>query len=351
MAEAPDTSQDQEDAEGEVDSFRKGLGPFVVAAETTRMPMVFTNARKTANPIVFANDAFLSLTGYERDEVLGCSFKSLMARGVDSMALEKVEAAFEKPSEDDLVIRYRRQDDSEFWADVFVSPVRSECGEVVQHFVSFVDLTKHKRDQAHCMALVEELNHRVKNTLATVQSIAFQAVRRSSDPEAVRASIESRLLALSRSHDLLTRERWEGAGLRDLVVATLEPFGVTGGRSERVVISGENVRLTAKATLALGIAIHELATNAVKYGAFSNEKGSVAVSWTTELASPDKRLIIRWQESNGPSVLPPSRKGFGSQVIGRGLAHELEGVVELEYFPHGVSCTIDLPAPNAARDA
>ena len=118
--------------------------------------------------------------------------------------------------------------------------------------------------------LIDELNHRVKNTLATVQSIVIQAVRNSSDPKIVRESIETRIAALSRSHDLLGREKWEGAGLRDLVRETLAPFSVTEGRAERFTIEGEKIRLSPKAALALGIAFNELATNAVKYGAFSN---------------------------------------------------------------------------------
>ena len=108
----------------------------------------------------------------------------------------------------------------------------------MQHFVSFVDLTKHKQEQAQSKLLIDELNHRVKNTLATVQSIVWQALRNSADPEAIRESIESRIFALSRSHDLLTRENWESAGLLDLVNDALEPFGVANGRAERFVITG-----------------------------------------------------------------------------------------------------------------
>jgi two-component sensor histidine kinase len=196
--------------------------------------------------------------------------------------------------------------------------------------------------------LIDELNHRVKNTLSTVQSIASQALRNSSDPEQIRESIESRLFALSRSHDLLTREDWIGAGLHDLIKDALEPFGVNGGRVSRLIVTGENVRMSPKATLALGIAFHELATNAVKYGAFSNDAGSIQISWATKSAPTGDRLILHWREKGGPPVTPPSRKGFGSQVIERGLAHELEGTVQLDYPPEGVSCTINIPLPRGS---
>jgi two-component sensor histidine kinase len=190
----------------------------------------------------------------------------------------------------------------------------------------------------------------VKNTLATVQSIVWQALRSGSDPKVIRESIESRLFALSRSHDLLTRENWEGAGLLDLVNEAMEPFGVANGRTERLVITGKNIRLPPNVTLALGIAFHELATNAVKYGAFSNEVGSILLAWTIEPRPEDDRLILCWQEKDGPPVTPPIRKGFGSRVIERGLPHELQGTVNLDYRGDGMVCTINIPAPRGARD-
>ena len=350
MPEITNKSEEQKVAEAEVDDFRRDLGPFVVAAETTRMAMVFTDARETDNPIIFANDAFLSLTGYGREEVLGHSFNFLMARGTDSKALAQVQVAFDGSDDGGAEINYRRKDGSVFCAALFISPVRDESGSVVQHFASFVDLSRQKQEQAQSIIMIDELNHRVKNTLATVQSIVWQALRNASDPDAIREAIESRLAALSRSHDLLTRESWESAGLRDLVNQALEPFGVAYGRTERFLITGKNIRLSPKATLALGIAFHELATNAVKYGAFSNETGSILIAWTIEPTPDGNRLILRWQEKGGPPVKPPTRKGFGSRVIERGLAHELEGKAQLDYRPDGVVCTIDIPAPRGARD-
>ena len=342
-------SEEQEVAEAEVESFREDLGPFVVAAETTRMPMVFTDAKEPENPIIFANDAFLSLSGYERKEVLGQRFNFMMARS-DPKTLAQIEAEFEDGSSNsDPEIRCRRKDGSEFWASVFINPVRDESDVVVQHFVSVVDLTKYKGEEARSSTLIDELNHRVKNTLSTVQSIVWQALRKTSDPEVLREDIETRLFALSRSHDLLTRENWEGAELRDVVNDALEPFVVAHGRAGRIVITGENIRFPPKVILALGIALHELATNAVKYGAFSNEAGSLLVTWTIKPTPDGDRLILCWQEKDGPPVTPPSQKGFGSRVIERGLAHELEGTTHLDYRADGVVCTINFPAPRGAR--
>ncbi|MDZ4366113.1 MAG: HWE histidine kinase domain-containing protein [Afipia sp.] len=339
-------TKDQAAAESEVEGFRKDLGPFVVAAETTRMAMVFTDAKSSDNPIIFANDSFLKLTGYDRAEVLGLGFNALMARDATQEVLKGLAAAFDGSNESSIEVRYRRKDDSVFWADLFMSPVHDEDGKVVQHFTSLVDLTRHKLEQAQSRALIDELNHRVKNTLSTVQSIVTEALRTPVSFDTIKESITSRIFALSRSHHLLSDKNWGGTGLHDLLDAALKPFGVANGRKERFLITGANVRVSPKATLALGIAFHELATNAVKYGAFSNEAGSITVSWSIELKPGDDRLVIRWQEKDGPPVSQPTRKGFGSKVITRGLAHELEGTVDLEYRADGVACTIDIPAPG-----
>jgi PAS domain S-box-containing protein len=210
MPKITDKSEGQKAAEADVESFRHELGPFVVAAEETRMAMVFTDAKEPGHPIIFANDAFLALTGYARDEVLGQDFNFLMERGADTAALGKIVSEFKGHSEGGAEIQYRRKDGSAFWAALFISPVRDEDEKIVQYFASFVDLTRHKEEQIESKMLIDELNHRVKNTLATVQSIVWQASRTNSDPKLIREAIETRLFALSRSHDLLTREKAQG---------------------------------------------------------------------------------------------------------------------------------------------
>lgn len=350
MSEKDSKSESQAGAEAEVESFREHLGPFVVAAENTRMPMVFTNAREPDDPIIFANDAFLLLTGYERDEVLGKSVEAFLDSGDDATALAQVRAAFEHNSDDEPEIHTRRKDGSEIWLSVSISPVPDEEHDTVQHFVSFVDITKHRQRHMQSEMLIDELNHRVKNTLSTVQSIVSKALRSSSDIDDIREAIESRLFALSRSHDLLTRVHWKAAGLHDIVTDALEPFGIANGRAERFDIAGPNIRFPPKAALALSITFNELATNAVKYGAFSNEDGCIAVSWTIEPASSGGRLRLHWREKDGPPVQSSPRKGFGSQVIERGLTHELGGRVSLDFQADGLVCSIDVPAPKDSLD-
>lgn len=176
-------------------------------------------------------------------------------------------------------------------------------------------------------------------------SIINQTFRRSSDAKEIRDAIEARVFALSRSHDLLNSGDWKNTGLHDIVDAALEPFEVSNGDVKRIVVDGDNINVPPKVTLALGIALHELATNAVKYGALSNETGTVSITWALE----GDHLNMRWQEKNGPPVTPPSRKGFGSQVIERGLALELQGTVNLDYLADGVVCEISMPAAGVSR--
>ena len=338
-------SGDQKSAEAKVEVFEDNLGPFVVAAETTRMAMVFADACETDNPIIFANDAFLELTGYTREEVLGQSFNFFMAHVDDEDALSLIREAFEGQSKNDFEIHYRRKDGTKFWATLFVSPVRDDDGDIIQYFASFADLTSYKDEQIHSRMLINELNHRVKNTLATVQSIVSQAARTNGDAQAMRKAVESRLFALSRSHDLLSREKWRSAGLLDVIHDALEPFGGLDERSGRVEITGDDIRFAPKAALALAIAFNELATNALKYGAFSNEYGSIRIEWTVEPSPTGRRLLLIWTEKDGPLVVAPLHKGFGSQVLERGLAHELDGTVQLDYHTKGVACTMNIPAP------
>jgi PAS domain S-box-containing protein len=343
MPDEEDKSGDQKAAEADVEGFRKDLGPFVVATETTRMPMVFTDAKGDDEPIIFANDSFLALTGYAREEVLGQSFGFLMARGADAEAVARIGAAFEGGSDGEPEIRYRRNDGSVFWASVFVSPVRDAGGDVVQHFASFVDLTRHRQEQERLRFLLGELNHRTQNTLATVLTIAGQTLRGMADEEVI-GVLEGRILALSKAHGLLGRESWDGASLRDVIGEILRPFGLDDGRVARFSVEGDDVRLQPKASLTLAMVFHELATNAVRHGALSKgSAGRIDIAWRVETVPRGDRMRLRWQESGGPSVTPPGRKGFGSRLIERGLAQELSGEVRLDYEPAGVVCEIVMP--------
>lgn len=214
------------------------------------------------------------------------------------------------------------------------------------------DITDRKRLSEQLRLMVNELNHRVKNSLATVQGIAAQSLRDAKPLIEAREAFMHRLFAFAKTHDVLTECSWAGATLEDVVDAAIN-FLQDNDRT-RIQMHGPSVRLTPRAALVFSLVMHELATNAVKYGALSNDAGHVHLAWRlTPADGPAPRLSLSWREANGPPVAPPTRRGFGSRLIQGHLAVELNGVVNCDYAPAGFVCSIDVPyaAPASAGDA
>ncbi|WP_374468284.1 sensor histidine kinase [Phenylobacterium sp.] len=205
------------------------------------------------------------------------------------------------------------------------------------------DITERRKAEEHRLLLVNELNHRVKNTLTIIQSIARQSFRSGAEGAEL-AAFEARLSALSAAHNLLTDENWGAASIHPLLLRALGPFRVNPGRLE---LSGPELRLTPRTAVTFAVAMHELATNAAKYGALSNAAGKVSCTWEITGTNEAPRLRLRWVEAGGPPVSPPARQGFGTRMLERALAAELDGRVTLEYLPEGVRCTVDAPLPPA----
>jgi PAS domain S-box-containing protein len=211
-----------------------------------------------------------------------------------------------------------------------------------------VDITQHKRAEERLRLLIDELNHRVKNTLAVVQSIAAQTLRGSENEADARRRLEGRLQALAGAHDILTNRFWEGADIEQVVHASVVPQ--VGDRADRLACSGPPVVLEPKTALSFALAFHELATNALKYGSLSNISGRVDIDWDLAAEADRRQLSVRWRESGGPPVAPPAQRGFGSRLIERSLSAEQGGGVEVEYAAEGLTCkmTVDLPTPSAS---
>ena len=227
------------------------------------------------------------------------------------------------------------------WWDVAVTPINGPNGEVEKLLSVSRDITDTKQAEEHQRLLINELNHRVKNTLATVQSIATQTLRNSRSPEEARSAMEARLMALSKAHDVLTRQNWESANLREIVAQALAPY--THARENRLHLQGPDIRLQPRTALALAMALQELATNAVKYGSLSNETGEVRIEWSLDASHTPPCLSLTWRESGGPPVEEPSRRGFGTRLIERSLAQDLDGEVAIEFAPEGVVCRVVAP--------
>ncbi|MFD2055120.1 sensor histidine kinase [Mesorhizobium calcicola] len=226
-------------------------------------------------------------------------------------------------------------------------PIRDPAGNIIGAVQISLDITDRKRGEEHRKLLVNELNHRVKNTLAVVQAIASQTIRNATTlPEAGR-TLSSRLISLAKAHDVLTQKNWSGADLNDLVAASIKPHAAM----DRVQIRGEKVWLPPHVALSFALALHELTTNAIKYGALSNANGRVSISWRLGIENGHPRLELEWREIGGPTVGPIERKGFGTQLLERIFKSESAGGVRLTFEKSGLICVfqVNLSGPVGAE--
>jgi PAS domain S-box-containing protein len=312
-------------------------------------------AERLASIVESSNDAIISkdlegvitswnvgaerLFGYAPDEIVGKSIMTLIPsdrRAEEADILDRVRRG--EHIQHYETVR-QRKDASQVWVSLTISPLRDALGKIFGASKVARDMTERRRADEHRKILLDELNHRVKNTLAVIQSIASQTLGHASTIAEARDTFGSRLVNLARAHDILTRESWSGANLAEIVADTIKPHA---SDQERFRIEGPDIQLTPTASLAIAMALHELATNAAKYGSLSTAAGRVIIDW--EIAGEENpRLRLRWKEEGGPNVVAPTRKGFGSLMIERALSAELNGQVRIAYEASGVVCTIDAP--------
>ena len=222
------------------------------------------------------------------------------------------------------------------WWDVQVTPIPGPDGKPARLLSVSRDITELKRAEEQQRLLALELNHRIKNVLAMVQAIASQTFRATSDPVEARAAFIDRLGALAAAQDRLTETTLTGARLADIVADAFRPHG----REGQVTASGPDVDLAPRCALALSLALHELTTNAIKYGALSADGGRVEVVWTVTPGPDETGFVLSWSESGGPPVAPPTRTGFGAGMIQRALSGYVGGATTLTYEPTGVVFTL-----------
>lgn len=245
-----------------------------------------------------------------------------------------------------LEYRIRRSDGVWRW---FLDSARERfdaSGEHVGHIGSLIDITERREAEEQRAVLNRELNHRVKNALTTVQAIVAQTLRGVELPVAVRHDLEWRMTAMASAHELLTQTAWEGAEIAEVVTRATAPFR-SGGVATRIAWQGPITRLPPRAVLALAMVVHELATNATKYGALSTEAGRVAISWSIE----DGIFAFEWREEDGPPVVTPVRRGLGSRLIERSLTDVIGGKAEVDYRQTGLIYKVEAASPKISGDA
>ena len=295
------------------------------------------------------NEAICAITGYSREHLLA----NKLLRHTHPDDADPDREAFRKQVTGELDFysiekRFIRKDGRLIWLSVRSSPVRADDGHLLYVVRVVQDITEHKAAERRQKLLIDELNHRVKNTLATVQSLASQTARAAPTPAAFRERFEGRLIALSKAHDQLTVHHWESADLRALLSGSLAPYVGTG--PERIVLRGEDVELRPRAVLTLAMAFHELTTNAAKYGALSAAGGHIDIRWQPVGDDGHRQLKIDWIERDGPTVAEPQQRGFGSKLIEGSIAAELGGRARLAYQPDGLHCEIVIPLEQATAE-
>lgn len=306
------------------------------------MPMVVTDPRQPDAPIVLANQAFLDLTGYTAEDVLGRNCRFLQGPRTAAADIEEIRRGLAENRDVDVELLNYRKDGSTFINQLSISPVLGENGELLYYFGSQIDVTERRRVQAleeteH--RLLMEVDHRAMNAMAIVQSV----VRMSSGDtiEAYAASIQGRVDALARAHRLLARHGWSGATLDELVLAEIQPYAT------RIQADGLPVPLAPQLVQSVALVLHELVTNATRHGALSEPNGTIVVRWSRD----GDRAILHWREISAKSISPPTSVGFGIGTIQGVVGRQLGGTLKLDWKEDGLEADLAFPTEVAAEGA
>jgi PAS domain S-box-containing protein len=297
-----------------------------------------------ANPdgwIYWYNKRCYEYTGTTPEEVIGWGWQAVLDPDSLPAVLEGWTRSIATGEPFEMVFPLKAADGSFHPFLTRVQPLKDDQGRVLRWFGTNTDISDQKRVEGHLQLLLNELNHRVKNTLATVQAIASQSMR--TLPRENFEALSDRLVALSRAHDLLMQRNWKAMDLREIVDQSLAPL-CARGPDGRLVIEGPPVLIPASRAASWSMALHELCMNAFKHGAFKMDAGKVEIIWSL----PEQgRLHFRWSEQGGPPVALPKHRGFGSRLI-ESLGRELAGSASIRFEPEGLICTIDalLPEPK-----
>jgi PAS domain S-box-containing protein len=284
-----------------------------------------------------SNDQFSVMTGYSSDELQAKTFFDI----THPDDLEEDRRLFNEQWSGvrtgyTVEKRYIRKDGAVMWVEVAASLVTGEEGSEPFAIRILRDITDRKRAEEQQRLLLNELNHRVKNTLAVVQGLAYQTFKGSGISAETRRLFEGRLGALAAAHNLLMQHTWEPTPISGATETALKPFYTSRGR---IRFAGPEILLTPSATVTLTLALHELATNAAKYGALANEEGEIEIRWAID----DGRLTFTWREEGGPPVEKPTRTGFGTRLLEKAVARDLGAQLTLDFAPAGIVCTISAP--------
>ena len=293
------------------------------------------------------NPGAVALFGYEPDEVMGKSLDFLHWPDSSEPEIDSLEHFRLGGGTRRHEAQKRRRDGSPVWVSLTTSPLRNASGALSGASTIARDISERRLTEEHREILVSELNHRVKNSLAIVCAVASQTLVGNAALPVARDAFLARLMSMARAHDLLVHGNWAGTDLTSVINATVKPHEA----ANRFQVSGPYVGLKPSAALTFSLAIHELCTNAIKYGALSVPEGQVEMTWSIEGAGAGAHLVWTWVETGGPRVAKPVHRGFGSSLVERVLATDMEGSVKITFEPAGLKCTLDAPLPTLVAAA
>ena len=294
-----------------------------------------------ASGMVIGSEGFWDLWGLSPRESVHISVLEGIVLPEDKNVRSTPETRREGTAVPNVEYRVRRPDTGEIrWLSRNIDFVHDETGKPVKMFGVMQDITERREAQARQKMLTHELEHRIKNILAMVSAIASQTLR-NTDIDTARTTFNERLRALANAHDILNSTRWTRASMEEVIENSISPFP-----TEQISISGPSLSINPKMALSLALAVNELGTNALKYGALSVPEGGVTIEWAVDRDDAAAAMTWRWLEKNGPPVSPPNRRGFGSFLIERVFGADFNGSVRIEYHPHGVECVLTAPCPE-----
>ena len=316
----------------------------LVAFERTRMPMLMTDAGKADNPIILANQAFLDLTGYEAEEVVGRNCRFLQGPDTAKDSIEAVRGAIAGARATEVELLNYRRDGTTFWNQLHISPVHDDTGRLIYFFASQKDVTERREAQSLRRAehrLLREVDHRAMNALALVQGIV--RLSRAETPAAYALAVQSRVSALARAHTLLSRSGWGRISLAQVLREELEPLG------DRIRAEGPDIYIPPEQVQPLFLLVAELLSNAIAHGALSPRGGGVEVGWRLALSGVE----VLWEE-RGAVLQPVGVAGFGTRMIDSILKQQLRGAVSRTWRDDGLSLEMTFPVvetPPASESA
>ena len=319
---------------------------FSEVMSQTRMAIALSDPNQPDDPLVFVNKAFCNLTGYDPDEVLGRNCRFLQGEGTDPQKVAELGKAIKERQVTVTELLNYRKDGTPFWNALHVSPVYGENGEHLYNYGSQWDVSNvhaARADEAHARNLSRELSHRMKNMFSVMNAIVQMTGRAETDALTASDKISGRIMALGRAHEatLASASGTEPVDLAPMLSTVLGPYD----QGDRIAFAGVPVRIDNNAVSMLGLTLHELAINAMKYGALSNDEGRVALSWDTEADEEEDRILLRWRERGGPQVAAPARPGLGRGIIGNLLA-AADGSIDYDWDEAGLTAVITIPLPK-----